>query len=519
VPVTSQLAGQTFGKLTAKQIVPERDQWGGRQWLCVCECGQSVVRSTQYLTLGYATSCGGCGPRPRTHQAVEAAGKFVCADHARNEKDRLYGRSTIAYWHTKNDWLKEGKLIRDGDEEWLDPPDADFFREKVQGYYKQAITFYVPASLKRCAERGRADRAAKRWQATPETFVARGEECVRASYVRRELGISKQMLYDWDTRGWSILDGAKPRQGRKGYPLAMVRAAKAKLEKLPSCMPPDHPILYTIEKASDLTGLSMASLRSKIGRNAHRLVTQAFLVRIGFANRNGEPRKLLTNIVGFTRDSVSEFVRRKAASGVPADTITLQALAKRLRGRSERSKITAATINRWCNDKLFDAAKADYWTVKGFKTGWIIANESANEALTVLRRVGWNANAATAELRALRQKRIAENGGKPLPSLVEERLAETRKAAEATIKTKCKEEDAKPAAEPAQTKSTPAKIGRPKGTVDTEAQQRDRNLLDAWDRGDFGTNKTEAARHFKVDPSYARKIINDHESGKKNRVG
>jgi hypothetical protein len=451
---------------------------------------------------------------------VEASRKFVCADHARNEKGKLYGRSTIFYWHTKNDWLKEGKLIRDGDEEWLDPPDADFFREKVQGYHKQAITFYVPTSLKRCAERGRADRAVKRWKAIPELFSQRGEEYVRAIYVRRELGIGKSMLQDWDRRGWPVLDGAKPRQGRKGYPLAMVRAAKAKLEKLPSCMPPDHPILCTIEKASELTGLSVASLRSKKGRNAHRLVTQAFLVRIGFANRNGEPRKLLKNLVGFTRDSVSEFVRRKAASAVPANTTTLQALAKRLRAASVRSKITANTINGWCNEKLLDAVQTDYWTVKGFKRGWIIANESAAKAHSVLRQVGWNVNAATAELRALRQKRIAENGGKPLPSLVEERLAETRKAAEATIKTKLKEVDAKPAAqttaaEPAQTKSTPANIGRPKGTVDTEAQQRDRDLLDAWDRGDFGTNRTEAARHFKVDPSYARKIIRKHERGKK----
>lgn len=78
--------------------------------------------------------------------------------------------------------------------------------------------------------------------------------------------------------------------------------------------------------------------------------------------------------------------------------------------------------------------------------------------------------------------------------------------------------DPKPAVQttnPAKRERARAKIGRPPGKVDLKAQQRDKDLLEAWDRGDFGTNKTEAARKFRVDPSYARKIIREHERGKK----
>jgi hypothetical protein len=363
---------------------------------------------------------------------VEASRKFVCTDHSG------FPRSTIQLYH-KRGWLKEGALIRDGEGETLNPPDADYFREKVRGYHKQPIRFYLPISLARCVKRGRADRAAKRWQATPETFVARGEDCVRAIYVRRELGIGKSMLQDWDQRGWPVLDGAKPRQGRKGYPLEMVRTAMDKLEQLPSSIPPDHPTLHSIEKTNELTGLSISSLHSKKCRDTHRLVTQPFLVRIDFSTRNGKPRKLLKSIIGFTRDSVSAFLTRKAASDVPADTVKLQALAKRLRAASDRSKITAYTINGWCNEKLLDAVQTDYWTVKGFKRGWIISNESAAEAHSVLRQVGWNVNAATSELRALHKKHVAANGGKRLASFAESRLAESRKAAEDTAQKMLKE--------------------------------------------------------------------------------
>jgi hypothetical protein len=61
---------------------------------------------------------------------------------------------------------------------------------------------------------------------------------------------------------------------------------------------------------------------------------------------------------------------------------------------------------------------------------------------------------------------------------------------------------------------TPRKRGRPTGTVDREVQNNKRLMLEAWDRGEFGMNKTAAGRAFGLDRSTASKIINAHECSK-----
>jgi hypothetical protein len=53
--------------------------------------------------------------------------------------------------------------------------------------------------------------------------------------------------------------------------------------------------------------------------------------------------------------------------------------------------------------------------------------------------------------------------------------------------------------------------GRPKGWRDPEVAARQKAMLEAWDRGEFGTNKAAAGRAFEFDRSDAAKIIKDHE--------
>jgi hypothetical protein len=55
--------------------------------------------------------------------------------------------------------------------------------------------------------------------------------------------------------------------------------------------------------------------------------------------------------------------------------------------------------------------------------------------------------------------------------------------------------------------------GRPKGTT-PEVQARKREMLEAWDRGDYGTNKAAYARRFKFHRPDASKIIDAHEANK-----
>src|SRR5262249_5808389 len=58
------------------------------------------------------------------------------------------------------------------------------------------------------------------------------------------------------------------------------------------------------------------------------------------------------------------------------------------------------------------------------------------------------------------------------------------------------------------------KRGRPPNSTDPEVARRKQEMLDAWDRGDFGSNKAAAGRAFDFHRSDASKIINDHERSK-----
>jgi hypothetical protein len=59
----------------------------------------------------------------------------------------------------------------------------------------------------------------------------------------------------------------------------------------------------------------------------------------------------------------------------------------------------------------------------------------------------------------------------------------------------------------------PKRRGRPKGR-DPEVIRREKAMLAAWDRGEFGTNKAAAGRAFKFHRQDATKLINAHERKK-----
>jgi len=52
------LSGKKFGKLKAIKINPERTIHRAVQWDCVCECGEKLVVSGEYLRQGRSISCG-----------------------------------------------------------------------------------------------------------------------------------------------------------------------------------------------------------------------------------------------------------------------------------------------------------------------------------------------------------------------------------------------------------------------------------------------------------------------------
>jgi hypothetical protein len=52
------LWGQRFGRLVVEDLAAEKDERGGRPWICRCDCGAVVRRSGWQLTSKDTTSCG-----------------------------------------------------------------------------------------------------------------------------------------------------------------------------------------------------------------------------------------------------------------------------------------------------------------------------------------------------------------------------------------------------------------------------------------------------------------------------
>ncbi|MGL5061896.1 MAG: hypothetical protein ACRC62_18150 [Microcoleus sp.] len=67
--------GDTFGRLTVKQIAPKRNQKGATYWACSCLCGGEKFATSGDLRRGFVKSCG-C----LHHEAVVANGKANLQD-------------------------------------------------------------------------------------------------------------------------------------------------------------------------------------------------------------------------------------------------------------------------------------------------------------------------------------------------------------------------------------------------------------------------------------------------------
>lgn len=59
------LTGQKFGRLTVVERDTSAPRSGGKQWRCVCECGESRVVRSFSLRAGHTRSCGRAGCRVR----------------------------------------------------------------------------------------------------------------------------------------------------------------------------------------------------------------------------------------------------------------------------------------------------------------------------------------------------------------------------------------------------------------------------------------------------------------------
>lgn len=312
------------------------------------------------------------------------------------------------------------------------------------------------------------------WRTGTEEITARGEIYVRQSYVRKLFGISEGGIRDWDARGWPPLGGELPRQNPRngstyyakeqvddgktiwdallpaipgeeftcpGCPHEMrlsefaktigvaktiknvvyLRKLNVNLAKCPKCgrniLIPD-PHIYSLKEASKKVKLAKTRLRDDEGARSLGLAKQYYPVRIAFKHgkdKQRAQRKLVQYNVGFTRASVDALARRQSECAVPTNAITLDEAWKQF---DRRSTLSRSTIGYWCEEGLLDSMLTERWTKTGFREGWIILEKSikgslpsVEDALAIIREVGWDTAKTTKGLRNLRRQRIEENDG------------------------------------------------------------------------------------------------------------
>lgn len=104
------LTGQRFGKLVVIKEV-ERNKYGHIQWLCKCDCGNTVISSTCTLRTGGRKSCGCIQPRycaQNKRLYGVWCGMLSRCENPNTKSYKDYGARGIAVcseWHTFKNFL------------------------------------------------------------------------------------------------------------------------------------------------------------------------------------------------------------------------------------------------------------------------------------------------------------------------------------------------------------------------------------------------------------------------------
>lgn len=78
----ANLEGQKFNRLLVVNLLERRDKNGARLWNCICDCGNTVVVSTDRLRSGWTKSCG-CFQRDTVIENNKARAHYQDVNNAR----------------------------------------------------------------------------------------------------------------------------------------------------------------------------------------------------------------------------------------------------------------------------------------------------------------------------------------------------------------------------------------------------------------------------------------------------
>lgn len=107
------LTGQTFGKLTVIEALPERKN-GQVQWQCKCACGNCTTVITSYLTNGDTKSCGCYKKEVETKNLIskyedkrDEKGRLPFLFRSQLRSDNISGHKGVTLHKATNKWFAQ----------------------------------------------------------------------------------------------------------------------------------------------------------------------------------------------------------------------------------------------------------------------------------------------------------------------------------------------------------------------------------------------------------------------------
>lgn len=210
--------GTRYGRLVVIKEVEPRKAFRGydRQFLCMCDCGNTIVTLLRSLRFDKATSCG-CKQRESATRL--GSGKRICPDN--DEARRIYtiwrGMKSRCYCKGSHTYGRYGAVGISVCEEWRNDFLA-FYTWSIEHGYKDGLT------IDRIDGRGNYEPGNCRWATMKEqsnntrrnVFLSHNGETHSVSEWARIVGINRTTIQLRLKKGWSVEKAlTAPVRGRK----------------------------------------------------------------------------------------------------------------------------------------------------------------------------------------------------------------------------------------------------------------------------------------------------------------
>lgn len=451
---------QPTGRLTARSINPEESRRRGRPcWNCDCACGgKTVVTATAFYT-GHTRSCNKCQQRERRRRC------FYTGSQVKDRKEYLSAKAAAKLLDVDRTTLYL----------WSDP---NFGCQWLGG--EVLLRTQLPIGNNRQAHhwlKDDLDRIAAARAACPRVPTLPG--AVHVNEAAANAGISSSAIYQRLRR---VGGSTRKQTGRAADFAPRLRAYVPTKYREVLLDPRELPVM----PADRMTVKAAAKRLNCSTSNVYRFyIPEGKLIRGGrwpVAVRSKGKSYQAREVDTVTLASVEAFERSEVAQPVapplPADRMTVKAAALEL-------GCDKTTVRRYIATKKLTRARMSPARTPGRRTVRGGQSFHTRHLVTVTAE---SVRRLAARLRGT--PRPAEEPPAPVVPATSTATAQTPKR---------------------------NKGGRPLGSRDPDVVRREKEMLEGWDRGEFGDNKAKAGRAFGFDRGNASKLINAHMRAAKTR--